>query len=78
MAPRQLLLLLAPGQPDARGVHHDDVITRVHVWSEDRLVLAANDGRHLRRQAAQDYAAGIDQIPAAFDVARPRRVGLHT
>ena len=42
-----LLVLLAAGQPNPAGVHHDDVVAGVGVRGEDRLVLAAQDLGHL-------------------------------
>ena len=45
---------------------------------EDRLVLAAQDGRDLRGQTSEHQAAGVDHVPAAHDVLGLRRVGLHT
>jgi len=72
-----LLLLLAPGQADPLGVDHDDVVPRVHVRGVDGLVLATEDLGHLGSEPAQHGALGVDHVPAAFDVARLRREGLH-
>ena len=73
-----LLHLLATRELDLVGVHDDHVVTRVHVGREDRLVLAAQDGRDLRGKTPQYLAAGINHVPAAHDVLGLRRVGLHT
>ena len=72
-----LVLFLAPCQANPARVHHDDMVARVGVGGEDRLVLAAEDLRHLRGEPAQHRALGVDHVPAAFDVALLRRVGLH-
>ena len=45
---------------------------------EDRLVLAAQQRRHLRRHTPEDLTLGVDDVPATLDVLRLRRVGLHT
>ena len=75
---RDLGLALAARDLDALRVHHDDVVAGVHVGREDRLVLAPKDRRGLRRETSEHSPAGVDHVPAALDVARSRRVGLHT
>jgi hypothetical protein len=42
-----------------------------------RLVLAAQAGSDLDGQPAQDFALGIDQEPALFDLAYLRGIGFH-
>ena len=72
-----LVTTLVPGQLHLVGVDHDHVIAGVHVRSEDRLVLAAQQHRHLGRQPAQHLAAGVQDEPATLDVLRLGRIGLH-
>src|SRR5947208_6966701 len=47
----ELVLELAPGEMDLRGVEHDDVIADVQMRDEACLVFASEDRRHLRGQA---------------------------
>src|SRR4029077_12586821 len=75
--PGDLVLELLAGELDLVGVDHDHVVARVHVRREHRLVLAAQQGRHLRGQAPEDLAVGVQDVPAALDVLRLGRVGLH-
>src|SRR5690606_3201739 len=49
----QLLVALVAGQDDLLRVDDDDVITTVHVRGVRWLVLAAQQGRDLGRQAAE-------------------------
>jgi len=63
-----LLLALAAGQDDLLGVHDDDVVAGVGVGREGRLVLPAQNGRHARRQPAEDQVLRVDDVPAAFDL----------
>src|SRR5215212_10434053 len=68
-----LLLALAPGQPDLGRVDDDHVVAGVDVGGEDRLVLAAQDAGHLGGQPAEDLAVGVDDVPVAGQVPRSRR-----
>src|SRR6266511_1588329 len=72
-----LLVLLAAGERDLLGVDHDHVVAGVGVGGEDRLVLAAQDSRGLRRKTTEDGPAGVQDVPTALDVTRLWRVGLH-
>ena len=63
MIPIQLLLFLAAGQLDLRRIHNDHVIARVDVRRVDRLVLALEEARGLRRHPPEDLALGVDDVP---------------
>ena len=41
------------------------------------LVLAPEQPRHLGRQAAEDQAVGVDQVPGTLDLVGLRDVGAH-
>jgi hypothetical protein len=77
VAVRDLLGLLAAGEPDAAGVDHDHVVAGVGVGCVDGLVLALEDGGDLRREAPEYHVVGVDDVPTALDVARLGSVGLH-
>src|SRR5829696_3015823 len=68
-----LLLELAPGQPDLGRVDDDHVVAGVDMGGVDRLVLAAQDAGHLGGQPAEDLAVGVDDVPVAGQVPRSRR-----
>src|SRR6185312_4313293 len=72
-----LLISLAPGDLDLRGVDDDDIVARVHVRREHGLVLAADDPGDLGGEASEDHAVGIDDEPALLDVARRGGVRFH-
>src|SRR6266581_2128493 len=72
-----LVLSLVPAQLDLVCIDDDDVVPGVHMGGEDRLVLAAQQRGHLAGEAAQHLAAGVNDVPAALDVLRLGRVGLH-
>jgi len=59
------------------GVDDDDVITRINVRREFRLVLAAQTQGNLSREAAKNLVRAIDHIPVALDFKRLGREGLH-
>jgi hypothetical protein len=77
VAPGHLLGLLAAREHHLRSIDDDQIVADVHVRGEDRLVLAAEDHRSLRSNPAKHLLAGVDDVPAAFDVLRLGRVGLH-
>ena len=77
VAPGDLLRLLAAREHHLRSVDDDQIVTDVHVRGEDRLVLATEDHRGLRGNAPEHLLAGVHDVPAAFDVLRLGRVGLH-
>src|SRR5690625_715968 len=72
-----LVLALAPGQGDLRGVDDDDIVTTVDVRGEARLVLPTEQGGDLRRQSAEDDVGSVDDVPALLDVAGLRCVRAH-
>ena len=63
-----LVLKLVAAQGDLLGVHNDHEVARVHVWREDRLVLPAQQHRHLAGQAAEHDIGGVDDVPLTLDV----------
>src|SRR5687768_3785613 len=72
-----LLPQLVTGDPDLARVEDDHVVARIEVRRVDRLVLALQQGGDARRQPAEGLAGGIDDPPAALDLARLDGVGLH-
>ena len=67
--PVELLFFLAAGQLDLRRVDDDDVIAGVDVRRVDRLVLALQQAGRLGRDAAQDLALGVDDVPLPLHTA---------
>src|SRR5215218_5355209 len=65
-----LLLRLAASDANLGRVDDDDAVARVHVRGEHRLVLAADDARDLGREAPENHALGVDDIPILLDVRR--------
>ena len=61
---------LVAGQGDLLGVDDDDEVAGVDVRGEGRLVLAAQQGRGLDGEAAEDDVGGVDDVPLALDVSR--------
>src|SRR5690349_17393715 len=72
----QLRLELVPGHGDPGGVQDDDVVAAVHVGRIGGLVLALEDVRDPRREAAERLVRRVDDVPASLDLALPRRIGL--
>ena len=72
-----LLFRLLASDADFGRIDHDDVVTRVHVRREHRLVLATDDLRDLGSQTAEDNAFGVDDVPLVLDIPRGRGVCLH-
>src|SRR3954452_21242525 len=72
-----LVLELVPGDRDLLGVHDDDEVARVHVRRVLGLRLAAERVRDLRSQTPQRLSFGVDEVPAALDLARLCVPGLH-
>jgi hypothetical protein len=58
-----LISFLLAGEEHFVGIDDDDEIPGIKVRSEDRLVLAAQDIRHLGGQPAKDRAIGINHMP---------------
>src|ERR1700733_6454349 len=63
-----LVLQLGPAQRDLVRVDHDDEVTSVDVRSENGLVLAAQQHRHMAGQAAEHDVSGVDDMPLTRDV----------
>src|SRR3989442_222603 len=55
--------------------HH--IISTGKMWGKDRLVLAAQNLRDLRRQATQDLTLSIDDIPLRLQVSSLRTICFH-
>ena len=68
-----LVVGLGTCDDDLLGVDDHDEVAEVHVRCVLRLVLAAQQLRHLRSEPTQRKIAGVDEPPGAIDVARPRR-----
>src|SRR4249919_429942 len=72
----QLALELVAGHRDACGVEHDDVVARVEAGLVGRLVLALEDVRDTRGEAAERLVRRVHDVPASLDLALPDRMGL--
>src|SRR5262245_13694208 len=72
----ELRLALVAADRDARRVQDDHMVAGVEVGLPGRLVLALEDARDPRRQAAKRLVGGIDDVPAPLDLAFACRVGL--
>src|SRR4051812_3899349 len=72
----QLGLELATRHRDARGIEDDDVVARVEIRLVGRLVLALEDARDARGEAAERLVRRVNDVPAAHDLALSDRVGL--
>jgi hypothetical protein len=68
---------LPAGDPDLRGVDHDDVVASVDMRRKFGLVLAAQARGDLRGEAAEHLAVGVHQVPSMHDVPRLCCKGLH-
>src|SRR5262245_22627561 len=68
VAPVDLVSRLLRRDRELRRVDHDDVVAGVEVRREDRLVLAAQQGRDLGGETTEDRAVGIDHMPLVSDV----------
>ena len=66
--PVDLLLFLAAGQLDLRGVDDDDVVAGVDVGGVDRLVLALEQARRFGRYPAEHLALGVNHVPLPLHV----------
>src|SRR4051812_31177933 len=73
----QLGVELVAGDVDLLGVHDDDEVTGVDVRGVLRLALAAQRVGDLRSQTPQRLSFGVDEVPAALDLARLCVPGLH-
>src|SRR3954447_11253730 len=72
----QLGLELATRHRDARGIEDDDVVAGVEIRLVGRLVLALEDARDARGEAAERLVRRVNDVPAAHDIALSDRVGL--
>src|SRR5688572_16291022 len=72
-----LVLELAARDADLLGVDNDEEVARVDVGRVDWLVLAAQPMRERRRQTAERFALGIDEVPIAPNGVRLGRDGFH-
>src|SRR5688572_11301150 len=75
--PVNLLIFLAPGQLDLRGVDDDDMVPRVDERGVDRLVLALQQLGRERRDAPQDLILCVDDMPPAVRALRARHKRTH-
>src|SRR6266496_1489149 len=73
----ELVVELLPRDGDLLGVHHDDEVPGVDVRGVLRLALATEGVRDLRSQTPERLAFGIDEVPAALNLARLCIPGLH-
>lgn len=64
-----LITRLIARQADLRRVDDDDEIAGIRMRSVGRTVLAAEDLRHLRCEAAEGDARGVDDEPLTVDFA---------
>src|SRR5204863_4878170 len=72
----ELALELVARHRDARGVEDDHVVAGVEVRLIGRLVLAFEDARDPRGEAAQRLVLRVDDVPPPLDVALSDRNGL--
>ena len=73
-----LVLELGPAQRDLVRVDHDDEVTGVDVRSENGLVLAPQQHRHMAGQAAEHDVGGVDDMPLTRDVTVLRAESAHS
>src|SRR6478672_11859406 len=72
----ELALELVAGHRDAPGVEDDHVVARVEARLVGRLVLALEDVRDARGEAAERLVRRVDDVPASLDLALSDRIGL--
>src|SRR6188472_4420567 len=72
----QLALELVAGHGDPAGVQDDHVVARVEAGLVCRLVLALEDVRDARGEAAERLVRRVDDVPASLDLALSDRIGL--
>ena len=70
MAVVALLVEFVARDPDLLGVDDDHEISRVDVWRELRLALAAKRVRDPGGQTAERLTVGIDDVPLAGNLTR--------
>ena len=59
----ELLVELVAGEDDLIRVEDDDMIAGIDMRGERGLVLAAEDGCHLRRQTSEHHALSVHNVP---------------
>jgi len=72
-----LLLTLAAGDANLGCVDDNYIVTGVHMRRVHRLVLAANDLRDFRCEAAEDHSVGVYDVPIVLDVCGSGAISLH-
>src|SRR4029079_10690490 len=72
----ELALELVAGHGDPAGVQDDHVVARVQARLIGRLVLALEDVRDARGEAAERLVRRVDDVPASLDLALSDRIGL--
>ena len=77
VAVRDLLLQLVAGEGDLVRIDDDHEIAGVHVGSEGRLVLPAQQCCGLAGKTTQDDVGGVDDVPLTLDVTGLRSVRTH-
>ena len=69
---------LSSGEPYLVGIDHDDIVTAVHVRSEARLVLPAENERDPGSKTAEHQVGSINHDPLFLDIASLERYSLVT
>ena len=73
----KLLLLFAAGEPHLFGIDDDHMIAGVQERRISRLMFAHQNQRSFTRDASQNLAIGIDNMPLAHDFALAGNRGFH-
>jgi hypothetical protein len=73
----ELVRHLPPGDANLARIDDHDVITGVHVRCIGGFVLAAQTGRHLRRQTAESLVSRVDNVPITTHRSRIGENGSH-
>ena len=68
MSTVEFLVFFPSSHPNARGINHDDVVSRVKEWRVPRTMLSLKQSGGDCRDATQDLCVGIDDVPLARDV----------
>src|SRR5690242_3816863 len=66
----ELVVQLVPGHGDLFGVDHDHEVAGVDMRGVLRFRLAPKRVGDLGRQTAEGFALGVNDVPAALDLAR--------
>ena len=70
------LLQLLAGEHHLVAVDDDDMVAAVDVGSVFGLILAFEDGSHLRSETSEHHIGGVDDVPLALHFAGFRHVRL--